>query len=376
MEDVETQSAWQNLLDQFLYGEEPWFERPIILALAYVVGSFIAAQFVDKLVCGTIHLLAKRTKTEVDDRLIDSLHGPIVKTVVLIGLWFACDALRSGDASVHWVHRTIISVAIIVWLVASLKISGLLLRALAGHPTRFQTVEDRTLPLFDNLAKILIFGFAVYFLIEAWQLDATGWLASAGVAGIALGFAAKDTLANLFAGVFVIADGPYHVGDYIVLESGHRGRVLHIGLRSTRILTRDDVQITVPNSIIGNGAIVNETSGTPQYRLRVKVGVAYESDVDLVRKVLLEVAEAAEAPLSNPEPRVRFRSFGASSLDFELLVWIREPELRGRILDSLNTAVFKRFQAEGISIAFPQQDLHVRSLPDNWTSPPSEDLTS
>ena len=86
-----------------------------------------------------------------------------------------------------------------MWLVAGLRISGLLLRALAGHPTRFHTVEDRTLPLFDNLAKIILVGLAGYLLINAWDLDATGWLASAGVAGLALGFAAKDTLANLFS---------------------------------------------------------------------------------------------------------------------------------------------------------------------------------
>jgi len=359
-------STWESIVEQFSGGSESWYERPIVLALAIIVGSFLAAQIVDWLVSRTVRVFAKRTKTDIDDRLIDALHGPVVKTVVLIGVWFACEELQGESAEVMWVHRTIMTLAILVWLFASLRICSLVLVALAGNRSRFKTVEERTLPLFDNLVKILLFGVSGYLLIEAWQLDATGWLASAGVAGIALGFAAKDTLANLFAGVFVIADGPYHVGDYIVLESGHRGRVLHIGLRSTRILTRDDVQITVPNSIIGNGAIVNETSGTPQYRLRVQVGVAYGSDVDHVRKVLMEVADAAEAPLRDPEPRVRFRRFGPSSLDYELLVWIREPELRGRTLDALNTAVYKSFEREGISIAFPQQDLHLRSVPEEW----------
>ena len=151
-----------------------------------------------------------------------------------------------------------------------------------------------------------------------------------------------------------------------MLDSGHRGRVLHIGIRSTRILTRDDIEITIPNSIIGNGAIINETSGTPQYRLRVPVGVAYGSDVDQVRAVLLDVATEAPAVIESPEARVRFRSFGESALDFELLVWIREPELRGRTLDALNMAVYKRFEREGIEIAFPQRDLHLRSLPEGW----------
>jgi small-conductance mechanosensitive channel len=186
------------------------------------------------------------------------------------------------------------------------------------------------------------------------------------VAGIALGFAAKDTLANLFAGVFIIADGPYQVGDYVNLESGYRGRVQQIGLRSTRILTRDDVEITVPNSVIGNGAIVNESSGAPRYRVRLKVGVAYGTDIDRVREVLNDVSRKMDATMNEPAPRVRFRSFGGSSLDFELLTWIREPERRGRVLDALHCEVYKRFSDAGIEIAYPQQDLHVRTVPESW----------
>ncbi len=344
------------------------FQRPVVVATAIVMASFVVAKIADWFVTRVARVLAKRTKMEFDDALIDSLHGPIVKTVVLGGLWLACKQLELADGPAIWVHRMLVTLAVLVWITAALRASGLLLRAMSHNDSRFQIVEERTLPLFDNLGKVLLVGLAGYLLIEVWALDATGWLASAGVVGIALGFAAKDTLANLFSGVFIIADGPYHVGDYVVLDSGHRGQVLHIGLRSTRILTRDDVQITVPNSIIGNGAIVNETSGTPRYRLRVKVGVAYGSDIDQVRVVLMQVAQSEESLLVDPEPRVRFRRFGDSTLDFELLGWIAQPELRGRVLDALNTAVYKRFAEAGIEIAFPQRDLHVRSLPEGWSS--------
>jgi len=354
---------------------EAWHQQPSARAGLIVLLSFLAAPIVDKVLVGTLRVFARRTKTTLDDQIATSLHGPIVKSVVLAGLWFACDELRAwtGD-DVNWIHSLIYTLAVMVWLLAMLRISGLLLSALSRHPNRFVAVEERTLPLFDNLTKVGLFGVAMYLVIVAWDWNLTGWLASAGVAGIAIGFAAKDTLANLFAGVFIIADSPYHVGDYVVLDSGHRGRVLHIGLRSTRILTRDDVHITIPNSIIGNGAIVNETSGTPQYRIRVQVGVAYGSDVDLVRATLLEVAAGQEGLLRSPEPRVRFRTFGSSSLDFDLLVWIRDPELRGLMLDALNTAVYKQFAAAGVEIAFPQQDLHLRTVPEGWrTGPPGRD---
>jgi MscS family membrane protein len=102
---------------------------------------------------------------------------------------------------------------------------------------------------------------AVYIIFSAWNIDMTVWLASAGIIGIAVGFAAKDTLANLFSGVFILADAPYKIGGFVVLDTAKRGEVTHIGIRNTRLLTRDDVEITVPNSIMGNTKIINESGG-------------------------------------------------------------------------------------------------------------------
>lgn len=145
-----------------------------------------------------------------------------------------------------------------------------------------------------------------------------GWPPPAGILGLAISFAAKDTLANLFAGVFILADSPYKLGDFIILDSGERGAVTQIGIRSTRMLTRDDVEITVPNSIMGNVKILNETGGPGEkYRIRIKVGVAYGSDIDKVQSVLLDVAQRNREVLKTPAPRVRFRAFGDSSLDHD-----------------------------------------------------------
>ncbi len=364
--EAETTQALQ--LPDWLIPEtlQGYLGNPWVLAAVIVLISLMLAKIADWTVTGIVKVVAKRTRTELDDELLGNLHGPVVKTVVLIGLWVACSVLEDKEAPLLWVHGLLASIILIVWTAGVWRTMGLVLKAMSRHASRFHAVDERTMPLFSNVGKLLVFAIAIYMLIQVWNLDASGWIASAGVAGIALGFAAKDTLANLFAGVFIIADAPYRVGDYVSLDSGYRGRVQQIGLRSTRILTRDDIELTVPNSVIGSGAIVNESSGAPRYRIRVKVGVAYGSDIDKVRDVLMGVAASVDLALKNPEPRVRFRTFGASSLDFELLAWIREPELRGRTLDALNREVYKRFAQEGIEISFPQQDLHVRSLPEGW----------
>ncbi len=164
-----------------------------------------------------------------------------------------------------------------------------------GHVARsdrhISILHPQTLPLFENITNIAIFVFAVYIIFSTWHVDMTAWLASAGIVGIAIGFAAKDTLANLFSGVFILADAPYKIGDFVVLDTGERGQVTHIGIRSTRLLTRDDIEVTVPNSVMGNTKIINESGGPGEkYRIRIAVGVAYGSDIDKVREVLVNFA--------------------------------------------------------------------------------------
>jgi small-conductance mechanosensitive channel len=284
--------------------------------------------------------------------------------VVLIGLGAAAMTLPIAPTA-EWLTLAVIkTIAIFVWLTFAVRFTSLVIEWLGTHEDRFHLVQARTAPLLDNVARVLFFGVAVYFMFLAWNINVTAWLASAGIIGIALGFAAKDTLSNLFAGVFILADSPYKLGDYIILDSGERGEVTQIGIRSTRILTRDDVEITIPNAVMGNAKITNETGGPHEKeRIRTKVGVAYGTDIDQVERVLLEVARQNEEICSEPEPRVRFRSFGNSGLDFELLTWITEPVHRGRLLHELNRAVYKRFAAEGIEIPFPKRDVYIKQMP-------------
>ena len=136
-----------------------------------------------------------------------------------------------------------------------------------------------------------------YLIMAAWHVNLTSWLASAGVLGIAVGFAAKDTLANFISGVFILVDAPYKVGQYIIIDGETRGVVTDIGMRSTRLLTRDNVEVTVPNAVIGNAKIVNESSGpSPKMRVRVNASVAYGSDVDQVQEILLACSRMCPMP--------------------------------------------------------------------------------
>jgi small-conductance mechanosensitive channel len=253
---------------------------------------------------------------------------------------------------------------VLLWGRAAMQAGTLVLDALSQRIDSVSWVQPKTLPLLQMALKVVVIAGSLYLGFVAWSIDVTSWLASAGIIGIAVGFAARDTLANLFAGVFIIADAPYKIGDFVNLDNQLRGQVLDIGIRSTRILTRDDIEVTVPNAVIANAKIVNETGGPhSKMRVRLKVSVAYGSDLEQVSRLLLACVEGVPYVCESPEPRVRFRTFGGSGLDHELLAWIDEPVYRGRVLHELNTRVYNAFNAAGIEIPYSKHDIYIKEQP-------------
>jgi len=278
----------EQILQQInVYLPDSRIAQAVIIVLAAVLLSRLVSLVIDR----TLKRLAGRTQSDLDDRMISFIQEPLVKTIVLGGLALAVVNLGLDDKIAFVTVKLLFTIIVIVWALSLAGLLKSLFGAASSTPEHFGAIQPTTLPLFNNVGKMLVWALAVFVVIELWNLDATGWMASAGVVGLAVGFAAKDTLSNLIAGVFIMADAQYKINDLIILDSGERGLVTHIGLRSTRLLTRDDIEITVPNAVMGQAKITNETGGPkPQRRLRVPVGVAYGSDIDLVREILLRVA--------------------------------------------------------------------------------------
>ncbi len=337
---------------------------PAVRALQTIALFLLLAWMVDRLTTGVVRRLADQTRTTLDDRILAILHRPLFATVALLGLYIAVFEFELSAELLLATKAAIRTILIVLWVIFAFRLSQIIFSAMGRQEDRFELVQQTTEPLLKNAFAVLIFVAGIYAMLLAWDINVTGLVASAGIVGLALSFAAQDTLANLFAGIAILTDRPYRIGDYIILDSGERGEVTHIGLRSTRLLTRDDVEISIPNSVMGNAKIVNEATGVPQqYRIRVPVGVAYGSDIDRVMEVLLEVGNAHPLVLDSPEARVRFRQFGASSLDFELLCWIAQPGQRGLTVHELNCEVYKAFAEADITIPFPQRDLYIKEMP-------------
>ncbi|TIH18007.1 mechanosensitive ion channel family protein [Marinifilum sp. JC120] len=235
---------------------------------------------------------------------------------------------------------------------------------IATSKIKEEALDADVIKLISRLVSFGLIFILFYNVGGSFGIPVTAIFASAGIAGVAVALAARETLANFFGGVSIFMDRPFRAGDYIVLDGGDRGEVKAVGMRSTKIQTRDDIMITIPNSVITNGKVVNQSRPHPHFRVRIKLGVAYGSDVDQVEAILMELAEDNELAISEPEPRVRFRRFGDSALEFELLCWAARPHDRGRLVHTLSRDIYKRFKDEGIVIPFPQRNVYLHKAED------------
>lgn len=331
------------------------YVNALLSVLAYVVVAKIADLFVDKV----LRRFTRFSKTNLDDTLIDLGHRPIFLTIIIVGLVSSMLPLRPSQNFAFYFGGLMYSILAGIWCVTAIRMGNAIIEHAVSKVSDVTGMRKDIVPLVENVYKILILGAGVMVVLSVWRINITPVLASAGIAGAAVAFAAKDTIANFFGGVSVFMDRPFKIGDYIVLDQGERGEVVAIGVRSTRIKTRDDVLITIPNSIIANTKIINESAPIPNFRVRIPVSIAYGSDIDAAQGVLLEIAADNERILTDPAPRVRFREFGESSLNFELLGWVGEPALRGLIVHELNCEIYRRFSALNIRIPFPQRDVHI-----------------
>ena len=327
-------------------------------SISIVLLSVFIAKIIDIIFTLIFKKIVKKTETRLDDRILQLLHKPIFYSILFVGFIFAIKTATLPEYVEFIIVACFKTATIFVWLFVTSKILIMSMEWVSRKSKTNSLLQKNTLPLFNNLGKIAIGLFGAYFLFLSWGININGILASAGVLGVVLGLAAKDTVSNFFAGIFLLADAPFKEGDYILLETGERGYVTQMGLRSTRFMTRDDIEITIPNSVIATSKIVNESGGPEEIeRVRITLLIAYGSDIDNAKKVLSDIADKNINVLSDPKPRVRFREFADSGIRIQLLFWIQKPETRGRTVDDVNTEIYKEFSRKNIIIPYPKMEV-------------------
>ena len=272
-----------------------------------------------------------------------------------VGEWLEYELFTLGDATIR------------LWTVAYLIISFALLVIASGWLRTW--ISERALRRYDvgvrqaagKLIRYVVIALGTVVLLQTAGIDLTALNVLAGAVGIGVGFGLQNIANNFMSGLIILFERPIKVGDRIEVDDVN-GVVQGINTRSTTVLTNDNIAIIIPNAKLISENVVNWSYTDDQIRFRIPVGVSYGSDVELVKRLLLEVAAENPDVLEDPEPAVRFLGFGDSALDFQIWVWtsslIHKPN---RLRSDLNFAILKRFREHDVEIPFPQRDLHVRS---------------
>jgi len=337
--------------------------RDIIGAFVIILATLIAARVVKLLLALVVSQLTSRSKSDLDDRLMDAVSKWIYWLSYVLGFAVLFNYLEArlvdtvGDTFFRAIDGANYAAGVII-------VAILLVRAISALLDWYRdtiairtatTVDDEFIPLVDRTVRIIFYSLALLIILDHFDIDIKGLIAVLGVGSLAVALAAQETLANMIAGFVIMLDRPFRVGDRVRISDGTLCVVHEIGIRSSKFRTFDNTLIIVPNSELTKSTIHNITYPHPQVRVRVDVGVSYDSDIGRVRDVMLLAAEEHPKVLDEPKPYFAFLSFGDSALDVALYCQVQRAEEQWRTGNELRETIFEGFRKEGIEIPFPQR---------------------
>jgi len=334
-------------------------------ALVIFLASLAVAWIVNFLMERIIIRATRLTQTRLDDVIVQVVSFPLRGAIVAIGAQIAL--ARSHLVPAEWeLHLDRVFFVVYLFLVYALVVR--LINGLSqwyGREVAHKTasrIDDQFLTLFRRIALIIVSLIVFSVWLDRFGVDISAFITTLGIGSLAIALAAQATLADMIAGFVIMVDRPFAIGDRVsILDIDTWGDVTDIGLRSTRILTRDNRMVAVPNSVIGKGLIVNYSVPDTVFRVETHVGVAYGTDVDRAREIMIAAVRAEPWVMQDRPIEALMLEFGDSGLIFRVRCWIEHYVETRRIIDKMNTALYGALKRANIVIPFPQRDLHLVS---------------
>lgn len=333
----------------------------IVMVVGYVVKQFL----------NTIgRKLITKTKSELDDIILQIVVDNIKWFTILLGAYFAAEEISEGVPPDNKTAFQLIGYANgIIFVIFVIIITSIIIRiidssvkhAFESHSRRTSSkLNEAILPLINRVINVVIVLIALIIVLNHFGQDVSSLVVSLGVGSLAIALAAQDTLANMIAGFVIMMDRPFRVGDRIKLPSGEVGDVSEIGIRSTKILDFDNNLIVHPNAELIKSKIVNYSYPEEVIRLIVEVGVAYGTEIDKARNIMLDVAKKHPDVLADPKPEVYLIDLADSSVNLKLVARTDNFRLKFPIETTMREQIYNAFLSEGVEIPFPQRVLHVK----------------
>ena len=346
---------------QAAFGTTPPYLQVVLKALFAVAGSLVVWFILKRI------LASFRKKTQNQDFIqINAQVYNLIEKAICYGLIIVAGTYLIRLFNVLILEK-IFHAFLIILLAAPLNDFMLIVLAYLEKKVADQTTTKVDNIIFDLLQKFLgaiIYATAAILALDILGVNVMPFIAGAGVAGIAVGFAAKDTLSNIIAGILLIIDRPFEIGDRIEVWSAPAGSatwgdILDIGLRATKIKTTDNIVIIIPNNEIMKRDIVNYTIISSKIRVRINIGIAYDADIEKAKRLIISVADSADWIAKDPAPRVVVRNFGDSSVDLQLRVWINDARKRMDTISYITDKVKTTFDQNNIEIPYPKRDITI-----------------
>lgn len=306
--------------------------------------------------------LARRTPSTLDDFILDAMRPPLIALIIVI-------AFRAGITRLKFVPESwdpwlgnlfFILFLAIGFIVAWRVIYNLFIWYAKEMAARTETdLDEQLIPFFRRVALIILSAIAIISLLDRFNVDVSALVTTLGIGSLAIALAAQATLADTISGFVIMVDRPFRIGDRVeIQELDTWGDVVDIGLRSSRIRTRDNRMVVVPNSVMGKSLIVNHSYPDTHYRIQIHIGVAYGSDLELARKTMIEAVRGVEGVLPEFPVEALLLEFGDSALIFRVRWWLESYEDTRRMFDRVNTALYTALEEAGIEIPCPQRQLY------------------
>jgi MscS family membrane protein len=342
-----------------VYGEAVWQWIGLILYFCVAAGMVL---FAYKAGSQALGILDKKFNLNLK-RTVGGLMLPAALILFSnVGLWFTIYGLRFLNADAYLPVAFVllfISSGAWLWFIAAglSRIAAVVIAVGRFEPTGMYAQLIRF--GFVIATTIVVAGAAIHFGARL-GLPTYSMVTGLGIGGLAVALAGREALSNLIGTVAIILDQPFKMGDFVVLGEGDRGTVSEIGLRSTRIKRLDGILVSIPNANIANMKIINESAPVAKAQISVPVGAAYGSSVNEVEQALLTASHRCEYVVSDPAPSVGLVRFGESGLEFQLLVWIIQPEFRAKATNQINRAICEELEKRRIELPVPHRDIRIR----------------
>jgi MscS family membrane protein len=325
----------------------------VLLSLALLAAAYLAARIVSWLL-GLA--LARSARGGTDQRLLSALKRPVTYALFLLGAWAAVNRLPVSPRIDALIDSGLFAFGLVLITLAVSRSYTILLEWFAARPQPDAAAADLARefnPLFAKVGRVFIALVALIMLLQRFGVNVASLVVSLGVGSLAVGLAAQDTLANMFAGFTILVDRPFRVGDRIQLSTGEWGDVQSIGMRATTMKTGDEAILIVPNSVLVKDRLVNQSRPTRHLVTRVDVGVAFGSDLARVKEVLRAAALASPHADHDREPAVLITRFGEFTVNFQVMFWARDYAEQGLARTEVYEAIHDGLAAAGIDIPVP-----------------------